>query len=68
MKFYKLRLFGKKGEFIMDFKEFVRQNQDKIRKLSQEHTKYIDGVPTIARDDSWRSEDEWEQMRKEKRQ
>lgn len=51
----------KKGGNDMDFKDFLIQNKDKIRRLSDSNTvKNSKGEVVITLDDPWRNETIWD--------
>lgn len=57
---YKYKLM--KGDDNMDLKDFINQNKEKIRKLSEQNTKKNSkGEVVITKNDPWRNEVEWEQ-------
>lgn len=58
-----------KSEKTMDnFKGFLEQNKDKIRKITDSNTKRNEnGIPVISKDDPWRKEEEWDSLCKELR-
>lgn len=45
------------------WKDFLKKNKDKIRKISESNTvRNKEGVCVIGMDDPWRKETEWEEM------
>ncbi len=56
----------KKEKDMIKFKDFLRDNKEKIYKIAEKNTaKNKDGIPVIAKDDPWHDEDEWDTHFKE---
>lgn len=56
---------GNKGdeEKMNAFAELVAKNKDRIREVANANTtRNSDGVPVLAKNDSWRHEAEWEEV------
>jgi hypothetical protein len=60
----KLEVTDDMSTLVMDnisFKDFLKQNKEKIRKITEENTvRNSKGEVVITKDDSWRNETEWD--------
>lgn len=56
----------KEGKKMSVLTDFIQQNKEKIRRLSDVNSpKKINGVPVIGKDDPWRDENEWDDHSRE---
>lgn len=47
------------------FEKFVKTNRDKIKRIAEANTlKNKEGVTVLAKDDPWRTENEWDELYK----